>query len=616
MCQSIVQLGEQSRCIDGERNSSYKTPRQACLKAERTTSRRRSLGTRKSHVTGISSTFSSRCTETRPAINLAGPGRRRSAFREALDEAKEQLLADVRRGGRSLAVTARSKDILPASRRHLSVHDESGKISISYKEVDQSLEGSRATKGGKGEVYHFNDTSGSTRTLCGGGERSEYTADSRGGRSSSNPEESYRKQTTSGKKTPGNNARLSASRDSKLRYQACGNFDEGTRRENVSPRRAKTVSIETKQSGSKGKALEVNFILNDGKDSEGSTGGFSTSIEAKNTCIISNNSRGRDHRNANSSPGRRVKPTHTRSGSLHHALRTKNMEKNPTNLHHSEQTSVASEGCASFRLNLEGCEQLEQWKRASSARDSGRLLYRRREQQSAAAVRREAAATRGRSSWVRELQAADGERCDQEVKAEKRQKHAAHEEGSRHYDHRKERNRQSYDKIREEGTEEDAEGQGQWCRRGRMLWSTHAEPVARILSSGSRLVGQRTIRSHSTPPAMRPYHGLYARSLQANGIDPANFRASPCCCSCDAGMNCAAGRMIVDDSLLWRGPRGGDSRAAQRTRAPTDGLSDRLEAGRVLDSLNRRAELLGTTPPTLLRAKAAWMENPGDPTYM
>lgn len=643
LCRSIVQLGEESRCIVGERNGRGHARRQARIFAELTTSRRRSSGNRISHVTGISPTFS---IETRP-INLAGSGKGRSAFREALDEAKRQL-ADVRRGGWSRAATARGNDKLGALRTHLSVHDEPGKTSIFYKEADQTVEGQGApeklassppkrvaNKEGMAKMCHL-DYDASIRDYCGAKKPSGYPVGSKGDRLGTHPKDSSRKHSEgarlgsrhpngSSRKQPGgkkssvvlqtssDNA-LHASRDTTLSYQTSENFDEGVGRAKASPRRAKTVSIEAKRSDSKEHALEVHLKLNNGIGHEGSTTDYSTLSKVNNTCTNSNNSRCRPRRDASSSPGRHVKAAHFRRGvPLHHALRENILDDNPR--HHPKQTSVASREYACSRMDINRCEPLEQWKRVSSARDNRSLFYRRPEPQSAASASREAATEGLKSSRTRERKPGDGERCFdhnyQEAKAEERDKHTTHEMEIRHYDIR---NRKSYDKIRaEDAGEEDAEGQRRWRRRGRALWSTHAEPAARNVSSGSRLVAQQTIRSRSQSP-VRPYHGLYARSLQANGIDPDNFRASPCCCGC--GTSCATGHMVVDGSLLWREHRVRDSLAAQRTQAPTNGLSDRLEAGRVLDSLNRRAELLGTIPPTLLRAKAAWMENPGDPAYM
>lgn len=185
------------------------------------------------------------------------------------------------------------------------------------------------------------------------------------------------------------------------------------------------------------------------------------------------------------------------------------------------------------------------------------------------------------------------------------------------------------------GEEDTADEDRRWRCRGRVLWSTHAEPLSRGANASAWKPPDAvdppdplvcpTSRSRQS---IRPYHGLYAKSLKANGIDPVFFRASKCnryCCCCYCrrvgGKDgyCATRNVPactqIDDSLLLRSSRAGDHLAAEHSRAPVDGLPDRLEAGRVLDSLNRRAEILGITPPTSLRAKAAWMENPGDPEY-
>lgn len=176
---------------------------------------------------------------------------------------------------------------------------------------------------------------------------------------------------------------------------------------------------------------------------------------------------------------------------------------------------------------------------------------------------------------------------------------------------------------------EEQEGKNRWLPRGHVLWSLHAEPAART-SVASRPALLRGDSITTKPVGIKPYHGLYARSLKANGIDPDNFRGSTACCygCCDCqhasgantslnsrGASSKAPRDDVDNSLLLRGYRAGDPLAKETARAPVDGLPDRLEAGRILDSLNRRAELIGKPRPTPLRAKAAWMESPGDPEY-
>lgn len=177
-----------------------------------------------------------------------------------------------------------------------------------------------------------------------------------------------------------------------------------------------------------------------------------------------------------------------------------------------------------------------------------------------------------------------------------------------------------------EREEEHFENERWWRNRGRVLWSTHAESAARAAVVTSRNpYNLEWPKARSTSPITQLYKGLYARSLQANGIDPANFRVSQCCPHFKhrfgAGTDYAVRRTCnspdrnIDNSLLYRPSRGGTHLTAGRTRALVDGLPDRLEAGRVLSSLNRRAALLGTAPPTPLRTKVAWMQTPGDPEY-
>ena len=194
----------------------------------------------------------------------------------------------------------------------------------------------------------------------------------------------------------------------------------------------------------------------------------------------------------------------------------------------------------------------------------------------------------------------------------------------------------------EEEEEEDEENRRRWRSRGRNMWSANNTDLtsrARSASYKKTLAFDQTTYSTATAPAARcrspgaqPYHGLYARSLQANGIDPDVFRMPRRCLHhcCDrrgvAGADNTTkttarvgtkNKKNGSSSLFRRcNRRGCDYLATEWARAPTNGLPDRLEAGRVLDSFNRRAELLGTEPPTSLRAKPAWMENPGDPEYM
>lgn len=170
-----------------------------------------------------------------------------------------------------------------------------------------------------------------------------------------------------------------------------------------------------------------------------------------------------------------------------------------------------------------------------------------------------------------------------------------------------------------------------WRQVGRVLWTLDREAAARegdtILrtlrpfeSSNKQDASKGRLWSHGG----QPYHGLYARSLRANGLDPEHFRSS-CCgrhpCRDAAGIDTAvseravrydAHRPEVDKALVESDK---DALVAQQGSAPTRGLQDKLEATRVWSSLNQRAELLGTMPPTPLRTKASWMAKPGNAQY-
>lgn len=182
--------------------------------------------------------------------------------------------------------------------------------------------------------------------------------------------------------------------------------------------------------------------------------------------------------------------------------------------------------------------------------------------------------------------------------------------------------------IEEEKEQED----WAWRRRGRALWSLHAEPVERYAAGALRETWDRRRAcggiSTTDIPGARRYHGLYARTLAASGVDPAAFGRwrRPACSSCDRSYAPATGGGVGDSTrdsgpvigrsvLPRRGRPGRDGAEARRFRAPVDPRPDGLEAGRIFDSLNRRAQLVGGQPPTLLLRKAAWMERPGDPPY-
>ena len=187
-------------------------------------------------------------------------------------------------------------------------------------------------------------------------------------------------------------------------------------------------------------------------------------------------------------------------------------------------------------------------------------------------------------------------------------------------------------KTCEQGEDNDEE----WRQRGRGLWATYVEPTSRAASAALRepyefkhpetqdaLTGRLRLQSGW------PYHGLYARSLQANGLEPAYFRTSLCSisdrhCRYLTGFDAAVSgreapsnscRLNLDDSVIERDSRAGDPLAEACSRAPTQGLSDKLEAGRVRASFNSRAKLLGIEPPTPLRTEAAWMAKSGDSQY-
>lgn len=133
-------------------------------------------------------------------------------------------------------------------------------------------------------------------------------------------------------------------------------------------------------------------------------------------------------------------------------------------------------------------------------------------------------------------------------------------------------------------------------QRGRVLWSLHAEPAARAADASLRkpqTVGsESSLRSEVYASAKsnnaRPYHGLYARSLQANGIDPVAFKKMPHandrpCSECSPSCPCATSAKdhleCTDDSLLMP-----ETRAA---RALIDSRPDQLEAGQVSDDCAR-----------------------------
>jgi len=453
----VVQLGAEK-----EGRGDIPRPRQAYLSADR--SERYPRGSRGAQKKRFLSTFSSvSSTEPRLASSARGDSPRgRSPFRQALDEAKETL-ADARyRRPRVFTASAKAS---PAWGTHLSIQDESAKVSVAYEEVEQAP---------SGEGY-------SARKSCAKGKGVEYSSDIQSTRSWRRAED-------------GNGERLQTLRDPKSRPREGRIFEEGREPRKADPRRAKTVSIKAKRGGSSGKALEVCLKLDNGRErppnGEKTLGG--TNRIAKHMA-----------------PVRKAAP-------LQQGL----MNALEENRQRSKQ-----------RRGARGYEPPEEWRR------------------------------RKRTQSPRHLRAG-GERCfddtsdDTEVKGEGRRVAGEVEfNSSNGYGGR---NRNVFEGTRTEETEEgDSDDQRRWRNRGRVLWSTHAEPGARAASVGTRCISPNTVRPHSQP-AVRPYHGLYARSLRANGIDPANYRASRGCGGSDVGMDCAVRdrRRHIDGSLLWRGNRG------------------------------------------------------------
>lgn len=173
-----------------------------------------------------------------------------------------------------------------------------------------------------------------------------------------------------------------------------------------------------------------------------------------------------------------------------------------------------------------------------------------------------------------------------------------------------------------------------WRQRGRVLWTMNREAapregadISRTLrpfeSSDKQDISKRRLWSYGG----QPYYGLYARSLRANGLDPERFRSSCCShhpCQGAAGIDTAVSerearydtyRPQADKPIFESDSAAEDALAAERESAPTRGLQDKMEAGRIWSSFNQRAELLGTMPPTPLRTKATWMAKSGNAQY-
>lgn len=455
------------------------------------------------------------------------------------------------RDSQSDGVAANIQEASPAGRTCFSVQDEFASVSVSYEPADQATSSPSKLTGNRGRGSATHEPGQKTRGK-------EFSVSSNPPRPRKRPEKTRPNQ--SNVKTTHGRV-LFPSRKTNASGRAQDSLIEGARPRKAAPRRVKTVFVEGKRGSSDGKTTMVRVEFTNVSSPESG----SSDPNASNKGIHSTS----DFRAGKTAPGRQPP--------LHQRLKTMCSLKDPLDFKQKKRAG--------------GYEPLGEWRRASSYQDNDRMCCQWQE--------------KPHESTLGQWTANDEKRFDGDhrgIEPDGKEKHAAYQGVSKT---RGRCNRQHSENTSVEETEDEARAQQRWRNRGRVLWSTHAEPAASAAS--------HVVRSHSEP-ATRPYHGLYARSLRANGIDPTNFRASHCGYDA-AGLSCATPKQNVDGSLLWRGSRRDDSFAAGRTRAPTDGLPDRLEAGRVLDSFNRRAELLGTLPPTPLRAKAAWMETPGDPEY-
>lgn len=553
-----------------------------------------SLRIRKRHFEGTSASSSvvSDNGAGRTITRGGGSGRGRSPFREALDEAKEQL-AHVRRQ------RERSEGALPR-RTRLSVHDESAKVSVSYQEIDHNSRSSISGEEKRSPPKRVADRSGSeesylsdgysTRKTTGCKKKTAYLVELKGPRRKGRPEE---KRPLPRGTRPGRNKEHGHDDEFRCTWrgmdvssQEFGRKDEGSGRSNgrgVSPRRVETACVEATHGSSAEEDVEICLKLE--RKTKDDT--------ANNTGIISR--RGRKQGTASSSLDRRAKNT---------AIRSSRSER-------SEQSAPrASRDCFRPRASLDPCKFEANRGSKESVLDNGYLHARQREGMVGASLRScggeerigEKEAEGKRPSCFDSTHHLNGTRTS-DVKDEEEGCFAAQTRRG-DCDYRGKWNRDHSEMItaKEKDVNEENQQRERWSTRGRVLWATHAEPAARATSTDSRIFPRATMRSCSQS-VVRPYHGLYARSLQANGIEPAHFRSSRCSCHTTEHRQ-------IDGSVLWP-----DRENAARTRSPVDGLPDRLEAGRVLDSFERRAELLGKMPPTTLRAKTAWMEKPGDPQY-
>lgn len=608
--------------------------------------------------------------------------KKHAAFREALDEAKKHL-AGVREGGdfatgneyNSGDSHLRRAKELQAWRSHLSVVDDSAKVSVCYEVVDQG----RTDGGGENGTFSCpkpvatNNASRrgvsrprrgrTTQRLCEQG-RSRFLMESNAcDRTWENGQERRPTQTQrvpqARHKSSNNTANRQHEASPKTSWDQSSTTaghckDDNTGLAMASPRRPRTISVEAKR----GNGLEVRLKVGGGNSSESnSADDIRGALDNTNTLCnrprdtsyqrVCSSSVGRPQTRSSSrlSEGRVVggnsvggegaaEGNYTSdtldpvedSGQAYPWLKqgaqvqTVASRNAPTKDRSSrQQRRKATHGNTTSSESIDGHKQREEKQGLSSqwvgtTRDREGRCCRGRVQPRVGA----------RRGWRNK------EKVGQGMKQEER--HGVLKDT--YNDNRGQRYQQSIKNAVFQATdaEEKDDDEQRWRSRGRTLWSTHAEPIARAASAALRkpyrlqhsdVTANTTIRPRAQ--TVRPYHGLYARTVQANGIEPANFLSPRCCCRCECHcvvgtekavrVGCNPACVQIDDFLLQHGNRGGDHLAAERTRAPVNGLPDRMEAGRVLDSFNRRAELLGVTPPTPLRTKAAWMENPGDPEY-
>ncbi|CAM9408900.1 unnamed protein product, partial [Ectocarpus sp. 8 AP-2014] len=601
--QELVDLAQESGCSWKKKNNNKKrghghrhTPMRVNIVTKGRPSCGQSLRIRKSHFEGTSASSSvvSDNGAGRTITRGGGSGRGRPPFREALDEAKEQL-AHVRRQ------CERSEGALPR-RTRLSVHDESAKVSLSHQEIDHNSGNSSsgeekrsppkrvASRSGSEESYLSDGYSTRKKTGC--KKKTAYLVQLKGPRRKGRPEEkrALPRGTRPGRsKEHGHDDEFRCTwRGMDVSCQEFGRKDEGSGRSNgrgvASPRRVETACVEATHVSSAQEDVEI--CLKVERKTEGDT--------TNNTGIISRRGR-KQGTAASSSLDRRAKNT---------VIRSSRSER-------SEQSAPrASRDCSRPRASLDPCKFEANRGSKESVLDNGYLHARQREGMVGASLRScggeerivEKEAEGKRPSCFESTHHLNGT-CTSGIKDEEEGCFAPQTRRG-DCDYRGKWNRDHSERItaKEKDVNEDNQQRERWSTRGRVLWATHAEPAARATSTDARIFPRATMRSCSQP-VVRPYHGLYARSLQANGIEPAHFRSSRCSCHTTEHRQ-------IDGSVLWP-----DRENAARTRSPVDGLPDRLEAGRVLDSFERRAELLGKMPPTTLRAKTAWMEKPGDPQY-